>query len=166
MSVQDGDWIDLRQVMIQTFIRAVEEGINLVVVVGDSTSTSKIAPFQQRFPERVVNVGIAEQNLVGVAVGLSLGGFVAVNRGDVKNCYCSGPVQGMLHVGGFVVENEDSIQNCFWDTEATGAFYSDGAIGLPTAAMQDIETYLDARWDRSVWNLPADRVDYPRLSWE
>lgn len=78
MSVQGGDRIDLRQTMIQTFIRAVEEGINLVVVVGDSTSTSKIASFQERFPERVVNVGIAEQNLVGVAVGLSLGGFVAV----------------------------------------------------------------------------------------
>jgi transketolase len=78
MSVQHEDWTDLRQTMIETFIRAVEEGVNLVVVVGDSTSTSKIAPFQERFPERVVNVGIAEQNLVGVAVGLSLGGFVAV----------------------------------------------------------------------------------------
>ena len=78
MGMQDSERIDLRQTMIQTFIRAVEEGVNLAVVVADSTSTSKIAPFQERFPERVVNVGIAEQNLVGVAVGLSLGGFVAV----------------------------------------------------------------------------------------
>jgi len=76
--VKSEDRIDLRQTMVQTFIQAVEEGVNLAVVVADSTSTSKIAPFQQRFPERVINVGIAEQNLVGVAVGLSLGGFVAV----------------------------------------------------------------------------------------
>jgi len=78
MSVPGDDRIDLREAMIQTFIRAVEEGVNLAVVVADSTSTSKIAPFKEKFPDRVINVGIAEQNLVGVAVGLSLGGFVAV----------------------------------------------------------------------------------------
>jgi transketolase len=77
-SVERYDRIDLREVMIQTFIHAVEEGVNLAVVVGDSTSTSKIGPFQEKYPDRVINVGIAEQNLVGVAVGLSLGGFVAV----------------------------------------------------------------------------------------
>lgn len=69
---------DLRSVMVNTFIRAVEKGVNLAVVVSDSTSTSKIGPFQEKYPHRVVNVGIAEQNLVGVAAGLSLGGFVSV----------------------------------------------------------------------------------------
>jgi len=70
--------IDLREVMVQCFIRAVQDNVNLVVLVGDSTSTSKIAPFQEKYPDRLINVGIAEQNLVGVAVGLSLGGYVAV----------------------------------------------------------------------------------------
>lgn len=69
---------DLRSVMVQAFIDAVEEGIDLAVVVSDSTSTSKIKPFMEKYPKRVINVGIAEQNLVGVATGLSLGGFVAV----------------------------------------------------------------------------------------
>lgn len=69
---------DLRSVMVNTFIQAVEKGVNLAVVVSDSTSTSKIGPFQEKYPQRVVNVGIAEQNLVGVAAGLSLGGFVSV----------------------------------------------------------------------------------------
>lgn len=70
--------IDLREVMVQSFIKAVQDNVNLVVLVSDSTSTSKIAPFQKKYPDRLVNVGIAEQNLVGVAVGLSLGGYVAV----------------------------------------------------------------------------------------
>lgn len=70
--------MDLRAVMVQSFIDAVESGINVAVVVSDSTSTAKIAPFAERFPDRLINVGIAEQNLVGVAVGLSLGGYVAV----------------------------------------------------------------------------------------
>jgi transketolase len=64
--------------MVQTLIDAVEKGVNVAVVVSDSTSTAKIAPFGERFPERLINVGIAEQNLVGVAVGLSLGGYVPV----------------------------------------------------------------------------------------
>lgn len=69
---------DLRAVMVQSFIDAVENGVNVAVVVSDSTSTAKIASFAERFPDRLINVGIAEQNLVGVAVGLSLGGYVAV----------------------------------------------------------------------------------------
>ena len=71
--MESGERTDLRDVMIQTFIQAVEEGVNLVVVVADSTSTSKIDAFKSKFPDRVVNVGIAEQNLVGIAAGLSLG---------------------------------------------------------------------------------------------
>lgn len=70
--------VDMRDAMIGAFIRAVEEGVNLAVVVSDSTSTSRIGPFKTKFPQRVIDVGIAEQNLVGVAVGLSLGGFVSV----------------------------------------------------------------------------------------
>ena len=70
--------IDLRSVMVETFIEVVEQNANIAVVVSDSTSTAKIKPFQEKFPERLVNVGIAEQNLVGIAAGLSLGGFTVV----------------------------------------------------------------------------------------
>lgn len=70
--------VDMRDAMIGAFIRGAEAGVNLAVVVSDSTSTSRIGPFQAKFPERVIDVGIAEQNLIGVAVGLSLGGFVSV----------------------------------------------------------------------------------------
>ena len=67
---------DLRIAVVSELQALVEEGCDIVVVVGDSTSTSKIAPFLRDYPERVVNVGIAEQNLVGMAAGLSLGGHV------------------------------------------------------------------------------------------
>ncbi len=52
-------------IMVERFISAVERGVDLVPVVADSTSTAKIAPFIKAFPDRLVNVGIAEQVLVG-----------------------------------------------------------------------------------------------------
>lgn len=68
----------LATVMVNAFIEAVERGVDLVPVVADSTSTAKISPFIKQFPGRLVNVGIAEQTLVGTAVGLSMGGKIAV----------------------------------------------------------------------------------------
>lgn len=70
--------LGLREAMVQALMEAVEDNVNLAVLVSDSTSTSKIAPFQEKYPERLINVGIAEQNLVGIAAGLALGGYVAV----------------------------------------------------------------------------------------
>ena len=35
-------------------------------VVSDSVSSTKLKSFSQKFPQRFVNVGIAEQNMVGV----------------------------------------------------------------------------------------------------
>jgi len=70
--------IDLRTGMVNAFIRAVEQNKNFVVLVSDSVSTSKIKPFKDKYPDRLVNVGIAEQNLVGIAAGMALGGFIAV----------------------------------------------------------------------------------------
>lgn len=68
----------LANVMVEAFIDAVDKGIDLIPVVADSTSTAKIAPFVKKFPDRLVNVGIAEQTLVGAAAGLALGGKIAV----------------------------------------------------------------------------------------
>jgi transketolase len=38
--------------------------------------SSKLGGFQDKFPERVINVGIAEQNMVGVGAGLANGGKI------------------------------------------------------------------------------------------
>ncbi len=51
----------LANVMVTAFIDAVNRGVDLVPVVADSTSTAKIAPFIKAFPDRLINVGIAEQ---------------------------------------------------------------------------------------------------------
>jgi transketolase len=49
-----------------------------VVVVGaDTTGSLKSGVFATKFPSRFFNVGIAEQNLIGVAAGLALAGKIA-----------------------------------------------------------------------------------------
>ena len=48
----------------------------IVAVVNDSVGSSKLGRFRERFPDRLVNVGIAEQNMVGVGAGLANGGKV------------------------------------------------------------------------------------------
>ncbi len=43
----------------------------ITVVTSDSRGSGKLVPFGQKFPDQIVEVGIAEQNLVGVAAGLA-----------------------------------------------------------------------------------------------
>jgi transketolase len=46
----------------------------IVVVTSDSRGSGKLVPFAQKFPKQLVEIGIAEQNLVGVAAGLASAG--------------------------------------------------------------------------------------------
>ena len=48
----------------------------IVAVCNDSVGSSNLNGFQKEFPDRLVNVGIAEQNMVGVGAGLANAGFI------------------------------------------------------------------------------------------
>ncbi len=54
---------------------AAEES-RIVAVVNDSVGSSKLNQFGQVYPVRLVNVGIAEQNMIGVGAGLANGGLI------------------------------------------------------------------------------------------
>ena len=53
---------------------------NLVVLDADLTKSTMTATFKKEFPERHVNVGIAESNMIGVAAGMASTGKVAFAR--------------------------------------------------------------------------------------
>lgn len=52
------------------------ENVDIVAVCNDSVGSSKLGGFRDKYPERLINVGIAEQNMVGVGAGLANGGKI------------------------------------------------------------------------------------------
>jgi transketolase len=53
-----------------------KENENVVVLTADLAGSMKIAPFIKDFPDRYVQVGIAEANMIGIAAGMTIGGKI------------------------------------------------------------------------------------------
>ena len=81
------------------------EDKDIIAVTSDSRGSGKLKPFGERFPQQIVEVGIAEQNLVGMAAGLASTGkkvfavspscfLTARSLEQIKNdvCYSDNPV--------------------------------------------------------------------------
>lgn len=93
-------------VFSETLQELAQKDRDILVTTSDSRGSGKLVPFAQKFPDQVVEVGIAEQNLVGVAAGLASAGkkAFAVSPGcflsaraleQIKNdvCYSDNPVK-------------------------------------------------------------------------
>jgi transketolase len=65
----------VRGVFIDGLVKMADSDERIVLLTGDLGYTV-IEPFADRFPKRFFNVGVAEQNMIGVATGLADGGFV------------------------------------------------------------------------------------------
>lgn len=57
-------------------VLAGEEDKNVVALCADLTESTRIEAFKKRFPERFIEVGVAEQNLVTVASGMAACGKI------------------------------------------------------------------------------------------
>lgn len=67
---------DCRQAFADELAAMARADARIVAVCNDSVGSSNLVAFRKEFPERVINVGIAEQNMVGVAAGLANGGYL------------------------------------------------------------------------------------------
>src|SRR5438477_9173566 len=68
--------VDCRDAYAKTLEKMAETDTRVCVVINDSLSSAKMKDFGAKYPARFVNVGIAEQNMVGVGNGLANGGMV------------------------------------------------------------------------------------------
>ena len=79
---------DCRNAWVTTLEAMAEADDRIVVVVNDSVGSSKLNSFQKRFPDRLINVGIAEQLMVGVGAGLANGGKIPFV--SAASCFITG----------------------------------------------------------------------------
>ena len=96
------------EVFAATLLELAREDSDLLVVTSDSRGSAKLAPFAKAASGQIVEVGIAEQNLVGVAAGLTAAGktvfavspasfLTARSLEQIKNdlCYSDQPAKAV-----------------------------------------------------------------------
>ena len=79
---------DCRDAWVKTLVALAAEDDRIVAVVNDSVGSSKLGAFQAAYPDRLVNVGIAEQVMVGVSAGLANGGRIPFV--SAASCFLTG----------------------------------------------------------------------------
>ena len=121
---------------------------DIVAVCNDSVGSSKLEGFRERWPERLINVGIAEQNLVGVAAGLANGGklpFVCAAA-----CFLTG--RALEQIKADIAYSNANVKLC---GISSGMAY--GELGPTHHSTEDFA------WIRAIPNIavvaPADRIE-------
>ncbi|OGO49540.1 MAG: transketolase [Chloroflexi bacterium RBG_16_68_14] len=66
-----------REALGPTLVKLAQEGLPIVVVDADLGMSTTARKFKDAFPDRFFTVGVAEQNMIGVAAGLAAAGKVA-----------------------------------------------------------------------------------------
>ncbi|HEY1037198.1 MAG TPA: transketolase C-terminal domain-containing protein [Candidatus Paceibacterota bacterium] len=72
----DVDQVPIRKGFGEGLLLAAESNKNIVGLCADLTESTQMLPFKKKFPERFVEIGIAEQNLASVASGMAAMGKV------------------------------------------------------------------------------------------
>jgi transketolase len=67
---------DCRVAFAEELIALARADDRIVAVCNDSVGSSNLGAFAAEFPDRMINVGIAEQDMVGIGAGLALSGYV------------------------------------------------------------------------------------------
>jgi transketolase len=131
------------------YVRAVEElaatDPRIVAVVNDSVGSSKLGNFRDRFPDRLINVGIAEQNMVSVGAGLANGGKVPFVSG--AGCFLTARAMEQIKVDcGY---SQANVKLC---GISSGVAY--GELGATHHSIEDV-AWLRAI-DKLIVIVPAD----------
>ncbi len=64
------------EIFSETLLSEAKKNKDIIVVTSDSRGSGKLVPFGKELPDQIIEVGIAEQNLVGVSSGLAAGGKI------------------------------------------------------------------------------------------
>lgn len=141
-----------RQVICDTLMGLAKDDKNIYVLTSDSRGSASMTNFANEFPKQFVEVGIAEQNLVGIAAGLATTG---------KKCFAASPACFLTMRSIEQVKVDVAYSNTNVKLIGISGGVSYGALGMSHHSLQDIAVM------RAIPNidifLPADRFETEKL---
>lgn len=149
----------------QAVVQLAERDPRVVVLSADLTESIRVHWFAERFPERFIQVGIAEQDLIGTAAGLALTGYIpfattfavfAAHRANeqirMACCYNRANVKIAVSHGGVTVGEDGATHQALEDiacmrvlpemTVVVPADYNEAVMATLAAAKWEGPVYL------------------------
>lgn len=143
-----GEVFDCRDAYMSALEAMAAADSRVCAVANDSLSSAKLKGFKEKFPDRFVNVGIAEQNMVGVGAGLANGGMVPYVCG--ASCFLTARAMEQVKVD--LAYSKANVKLC---AMSPGMAY--GQLGPTHHSIEDLA------WMRVIPNLavivPADPIE-------
>jgi len=136
------------EVFSETLLELAQNDKDILVVTSDSRGSGKLVPFGEKLPEQIVEVGIAEQNLVGVSAGLASVG---------KKVFAVSPASFLTARSLEQVKNDVAYSNQPVTLVGISAGVSYGALGTTHHSLHDVAVF------RAIHNIdiviPADNFE-------
>lgn len=118
----------MRKAFIDTMLQLADKNDRIWLLCGD-LGYSVLEPFFEKFPTRSINVGVAEQNMIGVAAGLARSGHVAF-------CYSIANFATLRCLE--QIRNDVCYHDCNVNIVCTGGGVTYGAQGYTHHALEDL----------------------------
>ncbi|MCU0503365.1 MAG: transketolase [Anaerolineae bacterium] len=139
---------DCRDAFAATLESLARADRRIIAVCNDSVSSSKLGRFAKEFPDRLVNVGIAEQNMIGVAAGLANAGKLPFVCG--ASCFLTG--RALEQIKADLAYSRANVKLCGM---SSGVAY--GELGATHHSIEDLA------WTRAIADMtvivPADPAE-------
>ena len=142
-----------RQVICETLMQIAEKDQDIMVLASDSRGSAAMGPFAETYPKQFVEMGIAEQNIVGVAAGLAHSG----KKPFVTSPACFLSMRSIEQIKVDVAYSQTNVK-----LVGISGGISYGALGMSHHSLQDIAV------TRAIPGLavmiPADRHETKKMT--
>jgi len=129
-------------------LHALAKADNNIMLLTADLGYGVFEDFESKFPQQYLNVGVAEQNMIGIATGLALDGFriFVYSIGNFPTMRCLEQIR-----------NDACYHNLNINIVASGGGFSYGALGMSHHATEDLAVMRA---------LPNTTVTAPSSPWE
>ena len=116
-------------IFAQTLIELAARDRDVYVLTSNSRGSGKLAPFAEQFPDQLIEIGIAEQNLVGISAGLAAAG---------KKVFVVSPASFATARGLEQIKNDVAYSDHAVKIVGISAGVSYGALGTTHHSLHDL----------------------------